>query len=141
MKFSEHNSSLCNVYLQIPIFWRTPIWKPCCMMYINDLSRVKKNVSSKKIHPKVKGEHSRLEDTFSPETVSTVRNLQPWLQKTLSAVRHFQLRQFQPWETFSPGVERQFQPWETFSLRDKRHFQPWETFSLEKISALRNFQP
>ena len=43
-----------------------------------------------------------LEDTFSPETLSTARNLQP--------------RHFQPPDTFSHEGERHFQPWDIFSF-------------------------
>ena len=85
-----------------------------------------------------------LEDTFSPETLSTARNLQP--------------RHFQPPDTFSHEGERHFQPWDTFSfdnfnpetLAAPRNFQLEETFSREKLSApnsletlsaLRQFQP
>ena len=80
-----------------------------------------------------------LEDTFSPETISIARNLQP--------------RHFQPPDTFSHEGERHFQPWDTFSCNNfspetiaaLRNFQPGDTFSPETLAALRivgrHFQP
>ena len=114
---------------------------------------------------------SCLEDTFSPETISTARNLQPRHFQPPDTFSHDSERHFQPWDTFSwdnfspetLAAPRNFQLEETFS-REKlsalgvkdtfspetlsvstisalRHLRPRETFSLEKLSASRNFQP
>ena len=66
---------------------------------------------------------------FAAQTFSAARHFQPWGWKTLSALRHFQLQQFQPWDTC--GSEK---------LSAGRHFQPWDTCGFEKLSAGRNFQ-
>ena len=78
-------------------------------------------------------------ETLSVETISVLRNFQPWGWKTLLA-----LRKFQPPDTFSPEkllALRNFQSWGWKTLSALRNFQPWDTFSPEKLSVLRNFQP
>ena len=102
-----------------------------------------------------------LEDTFSPETLSTARNLQPRHFQPPDTFSHAGERHFKPWDTFSfnnfspetLAAPRNFQLGETFSPKQFRdtfspetilaltNFPPWETFSLEKLSASRNFQP